>query len=248
MAAHRFLQWFVTTNHVSTRDLDFNIHMSNSRYSRHADHARNKLLMATGFVQAIEGFGCGLVISALSQKFRREMGYRQKYHVWVRMTGWDERHFYVEHVFVMEKESQQAASGGGSATEKRLEGNERIRQQVTIDGTPEAVQQVVDLQTRNFHRATRNSTTATPQSTTAQFIVASILTTRMTTTRTKSSGSIITPSQILHRMGLSDALPSVALPPIDIQEWTQTVEQNSDRFTKRKQPSQQTPIILRSKL
>mmetsp|Transcript_26813 Transcript_26813/g.44690 ORF Transcript_26813/g.44690 Transcript_26813/m.44690 type:complete len:219 (-) Transcript_26813:17-673(-) len=218
--------------------------MSNSRYSRRADHARGKLVMATGFAQAIAALQCGLVVSAISEKFRQEMGYGQKYTVWVRLAGWDERHFYVEHVFLMEKgqgKEQQQGASSSCCTAKRQTEDERIRQQVTFDGTAETVQQVVDLQTRNFHQATAAPTTTTMPT---NFIVASILTIRMTTTRTKSTGSIVTPSQVLHQMGLRDVLPSLAPPPADVQEWTKSVEVNSDRFTKKTQQQQR----LRSKL
>jgi acyl-CoA thioesterase FadM len=99
--AHRLLQWFVTESVVSSRDLDFNWHMSNARYSRHADFARFQVFLQTGFRMALRAVDrhCGLVVSALSQKFRRELRWGQQYQIWVRIVGWDQRHFYLEHIF-----------------------------------------------------------------------------------------------------------------------------------------------------
>ena len=88
----------------------------------------------------------------------------------------------------------------------------------TTYGSAEAVQQVVNLQTQVFH--------ARP------LVVASILTLRFTTTRTKIGQKIVTPEQIFHHMNLGGELPAVALPPKDIVDWNQAVEVSSGRFTK----------------
>jgi len=212
-SAHRFLQWFVASKSVSTRDLDFNLHLSNSRYSRHADFARFTAIMATGFLPAVEALDCGLVVSAISQKFRRELPYGQKYQLWVRFVGWDDRHVYLEHVFCVSQNESETTTPTTNDDD-----NDRIRQQVTLNGSAEAVQQVVNLQTQVFH--------ARP------LVVASILTVRFTTTRTKIGQKIVTPEQIFHHMNLGGELPAVAPPPKDIVDWNQAVEVSSGRFTK----------------
>jgi acyl-CoA thioesterase FadM len=211
--AHRFLQRFLTPGFVWTRDMDEALlHMSNSRYSRHADFARFKLIIATGFLAAVESLGCGLAASTISQKFRRKMGLHQRYQIWLRFVGWDERHFYVEHIFVVDASSSRAPVVAAN----RQEEDERIRQQIVLDGSLEAVKDVVDLQTRNFHRATTpSSSRGMSTNSTPNYVIASILTVRMTTARNKP-GKIVTPSQVVHYMGLSDVLPGEAPPPKDM--------------------------------
>jgi acyl-CoA thioesterase FadM len=259
--AHRLLQWFVTESVVSSRDLDFNWHMSNARYSRHADFARFQVFLQTGFRMALRAVDrqSGLVVSALSQKFRRELRWGQQYQIWVRIVGWDQRHFYLEHIFCTRTTTattptaiatSTTASSLPTTTNSRKNdktvaqprnhafsrlgldrATDRIRQHVILDGTVQAVENVMNRQLQLFQEQ--------------EHVVASILTTRLTMTRTKVGNRSITPAQILHQLGVSHILPDIIVPPPDIVEWNTSVETSSNRITK---PSMITTTRLQSKL
>lgn len=108
---------------------------------------------------------------------------------------WDERHFYVDHIFLVEPASIIGATST-TTTSKRLAEDERIQQEVVFDGSPEMVYQVGALQTENLYCCTATpSNPATEQKGEAS-VVASILTVRLTTTRAKLSGAIVTPAQV----------------------------------------------------
>ena len=76
--AYRFLEWYTSpTQKVTSRDVDFNLHMNNARYSRHADLARYRALVDMTFIDSLRRIDPSivLVVSAITQKFRREMSW-----------------------------------------------------------------------------------------------------------------------------------------------------------------------------
>ena len=210
--AHRFLQWFSTPDVVTSRDLDLNWHMNNARYSRKGDFARGKLMFATGILEAAEQLGSWFVVSSISQKFRRELHHRKEFEIWVRFVGWDERHFYVEHIFCYP-----AVTDGGFNASQTSSYDDIMIEDIKMDRSKQTAYRVVQQRTLEFQGK--------------EFEVASILNTRLTTVRT-IDGRVVTPGEVLKKMGLDLVLPATTILPDDVKMWNESIELGSDRLTK----------------
>jgi hypothetical protein len=230
LAHYRFLEWYKSSNKkVTSRDVDFNLHMNNARYSRHADLVRYQALVETSYIATLRQLDPSIVsvVSAISQKFRRELSWGQQYQIWIRIIGWDERHLYIEHVFVIISPNQ--------STPLILHPKPRL------DGS---ISSIRDYQTYQSQQLEPSS-------------IASILLLRLTTTkkRTKTwkqkhdsissssttetatseketlNASGIRHADVLRAMGITEEqLPDVLPPTDDILQFCHSLEMSSRRL------------------
>jgi acyl-CoA thioesterase FadM len=208
---HRVLQWFVISSRVLSDDLDWNWHMNNSRYLRHADFVRTKALIATGMWPAIVAMGSSLVVTAVAQKFRREMPKGHEYQIWCRLVGWEKRHLYFEHIFVLRKRISD------SRHHEAEEINQRVRHRVILDASKDKARQALDISASEFRSE--------------DYTVASIVVVRTTMTRNKQ-GEIVTIEETLKQSCFLNVLPKTLPPPREVQDLTNDVEAISHRFVK----------------
>lgn len=85
---------------VLPHDLDFLLHMNNSRYLREADFARLSCFTRSGLFGAIHGLGAGMVMAACTVRYRRSLRLFQAFEIRTRLICWDDKAFYVEQRFV----------------------------------------------------------------------------------------------------------------------------------------------------
>lgn len=84
---------------VLPHDLDYNLHMTNSRYHSMTDLARVDRLIRSGLNKFMAQNKYGTVLGSSYIRFRRSLSVFQKVTVRTRFLGYDERWFYIEHYF-----------------------------------------------------------------------------------------------------------------------------------------------------
>ena len=84
---------------VFFHDLDYNFHMTNSRYHSMSDLARVDSLMRSGLGRFLAKNGYGTVLGSSYIRFRRSLQLFQKVTVRTRLVGFDTKWFYIEHYF-----------------------------------------------------------------------------------------------------------------------------------------------------
>ncbi|XP_056378856.1 protein THEM6 [Hyla sarda] len=89
---------------VLPHDLDFLLHMNNSRYLREADFARLSYFTRSGLFGAIHSIGSGMVMAASTIRYRRSLRLLETFEIRTRLLCWDEKAFYVEQRFVTPKD------------------------------------------------------------------------------------------------------------------------------------------------
>ncbi len=89
-------QWFRVWPH----DLDAFGHMNNGRYLQIMDVARMRWLLRTGTVREIRRNRWRVALGGNLTRFRHPLSLFSRYRVVSRLLCWDERWFYLEHVFV----------------------------------------------------------------------------------------------------------------------------------------------------
>ncbi|XP_072007090.1 protein THEM6 isoform X1 [Engystomops pustulosus] len=89
---------------VLPHDLDFLLHMNNSRYLREADFARLSYFTRSGLFGAIHAMGAGMVMAACTIRYRRSLRLLEAFEIRTRLLCWDEKAFYVEQRFVAPKD------------------------------------------------------------------------------------------------------------------------------------------------
>ncbi|XP_069076967.1 protein THEM6 isoform X2 [Pleurodeles waltl] len=94
---------------VMPTDLDFLLHMNNSRYLREADFARFSHFTRCGIFAALRALGAGLVMGSNVARFRRSLRLFEPFEVRTRLLCWDERAFFVEQRFVSPKDGRVCA-------------------------------------------------------------------------------------------------------------------------------------------
>ncbi|XP_075050725.1 protein THEM6-like [Mixophyes fleayi] len=85
---------------VLPHDLDFLLHMNNSRYLREADFARLSFFTRSGLFGAIHSLGAGMVMAACTVRYRRSLCLLEAFEIRTRLLCWDDKAFYVEQRFV----------------------------------------------------------------------------------------------------------------------------------------------------
>ena len=87
---------------VLPTDCDFNLHLTNSRYTSILDLARTQYLMQVGAGQAILRKGWVAVLSGQSISFTKEIKPFAKVAVTTQVIYWDRKYCYIEHKFLVD--------------------------------------------------------------------------------------------------------------------------------------------------
>lgn len=91
-----FLDPYVCQGIVLPSDIDFMLHMNNSKYLREMDFGRVGLGLEKGLHGAIVKLGGAIVLAAASIRFRRSLLVFQRFTLSTRILCWDERNVYME--------------------------------------------------------------------------------------------------------------------------------------------------------
>jgi acyl-CoA thioesterase FadM len=78
-------------------DIDFNMHLTNSRYSSFMDIVRVAMMIRNGAWGRFRAVGMLPVLGSLAIKFRRGIKPFEKFTVTCRTIGWDEKWIFLEH-------------------------------------------------------------------------------------------------------------------------------------------------------
>jgi acyl-CoA thioesterase FadM len=97
----------VYTVGCGTNDIDFNMHLSNSKYFVHGDFSRMALGMKAGLFSAAHRAGLSFVVASVSMRFRKEIPLGKIFSIESRIVGWDEVSVFIEQRFL----SKSAKSG-----------------------------------------------------------------------------------------------------------------------------------------
>ena len=82
-------------------DLDFNIHVTNSRYASFMNLSRVEMMIRNGAWKRIRSAGLYPVLGSSSIRFRRPIRPFRKFDVTARVVSWDERWIYIEHKMIL---------------------------------------------------------------------------------------------------------------------------------------------------
>ena len=85
---------------VLPSDLDFNLHMNNSRYLREMDFGRVGLGLEWGLRDVVKNLGGRAVLNATAVRYQRSLTLFQRFVVKTRILCWDEGAIYFEHKLV----------------------------------------------------------------------------------------------------------------------------------------------------
>lgn len=80
-------------------DLDFNMHMTNSRYLSLMDLGRTDLILRAGAWPVMRREKLGVVLAGAAMRFRRPLSPFARFSLATRLFGCDERWMYVEQIF-----------------------------------------------------------------------------------------------------------------------------------------------------
>jgi len=78
-------------------DLDFNLHLTNSRYASFMDIARVAMMVRNGAWGRFRAAGLLPVLGSAAVKYRRGIKPFESFDVTCRTIGWDEKWIYLEH-------------------------------------------------------------------------------------------------------------------------------------------------------
>ncbi|MFT5609077.1 MAG: acyl-CoA thioesterase FadM [Parvicella sp.] len=82
-------------------DCDFNIHLTNSRYSSLLDLARTQYFIQINSLPKFVGGGWKSVLSSQSISFIKEIKPLEKVDIETRVLSWDRKYCYIEHRFLV---------------------------------------------------------------------------------------------------------------------------------------------------
>lgn len=80
-------------------DLDINLHVNNGRYLTLCDLNRVDLFVRTGLARVMIRRGWTPVIAEHTMTYRRPLGVFRRFRATMHLTHWDEKYFYMTHVF-----------------------------------------------------------------------------------------------------------------------------------------------------
>ena len=89
------------TFRVLPTDLDFNLHMNNSRYMAIMDVGRIDLLIRSHLFQETRKIKAMPVLSTAAMRYRISLQPFQRYELETRLVCWDEKWLYIEHRFII---------------------------------------------------------------------------------------------------------------------------------------------------
>jgi acyl-CoA thioesterase FadM len=239
----RLLKWQVSNERVTTRDLDFMGHLNNAKYSRKADFSRGRLMFEMGLYHAAQELGAGFVVGSISQRFRRELNLGERFDIWVRISGWDDRSFYIEHVFMKRRAVTTAAAAAArtalkAANTSKLESVRPTQASTSAapanDGEPAvASREAIGRAVEYYSNVLRSA---------PDVEIASVLVMRMhliplqpvpaptPANHGQKPGcvSMPTPADVLARLGCP--VPKIMPPPTDTLAWSKSVQDLSARI------------------
>lgn len=82
--------------HVWPNDIDFNLHLTNSRYLSVMDLGRTDLLIRTGLAKRLWSLKWKPVLGGATIRFRRSLAMWQRYVLCTQIIGWDDKWLYIE--------------------------------------------------------------------------------------------------------------------------------------------------------
>jgi acyl-CoA thioesterase FadM len=88
---------------VWPQDIDFNLHLNNSRYLIFMDYGRVRLMAATGILDPALRERWMPLVGSVSITYRRSLALFAGFDLTTRMLCWDEKWFYMEQVFRTEE-------------------------------------------------------------------------------------------------------------------------------------------------
>ncbi len=80
-------------------DLDFNLHLNNSRYLSYMDYARIRLLGRLGLINNFFSRKYTGLVGSIDVTYRRSLDFNVRFTISSRVVCWDEKWFYIEQVF-----------------------------------------------------------------------------------------------------------------------------------------------------
>lgn len=84
---------------VLPTDLDINFHMNNGRYLTICDLNRIDLFARSGLLKTMYRRNWIPVIAEHTMAYKKPLGMFERYDVTLEVTHWDEKYFYMKHVF-----------------------------------------------------------------------------------------------------------------------------------------------------
>jgi acyl-CoA thioesterase FadM len=88
----------VVTFTALPHDCDLNIHLNAGRYLSFMDIARVDLIGRTGLLRRLLKKGWRPIMGGCEVLYRREIKPFERFRIRSRVTGWDEKWFYLEHI------------------------------------------------------------------------------------------------------------------------------------------------------
>ena len=87
------------TLRVWPQDIDWNLHMNNSRYQVHMDYGRFRAVARSRVMDQVIGKRWAPLVGGLLMTFRRSLHLGERYTLATRIMCWDDRWFYMEQNF-----------------------------------------------------------------------------------------------------------------------------------------------------
>jgi acyl-CoA thioesterase FadM len=84
---------------VMPNDLDINFHMNNGRYLTICDLTRMDFFFRTGLLGTMKKNKWVPVIAEHTMTYKKSLRIFQKYDVYMELKNWDDKYFYMSHVF-----------------------------------------------------------------------------------------------------------------------------------------------------
>ncbi|OIR19217.1 hypothetical protein GALL_00960 [mine drainage metagenome] len=84
---------------VLPNDIDINLHMNNGRYLTICDLNRVDIFARSGLLKAMFKRNWIPVIAEHTMNYKKPLGLFARYRVRTEVTHWDEKYFYMKHVF-----------------------------------------------------------------------------------------------------------------------------------------------------
>lgn len=85
---------------VLPNDLDLNLHMNNGRYLTLCDLSRVDLFIRTGLARIMIKHGWIPLIAHHTMTYKKPLGLFERFDLMLELTHWDEKYFYMKHVFM----------------------------------------------------------------------------------------------------------------------------------------------------
>lgn len=84
---------------VLPNDIDINLHMNNGRYLTICDLNRVDVFARSGLLKAMFKRNWIPVIAEHTMTYKKPLGIFERYDVKLEVTHWDEKYFYMKHIF-----------------------------------------------------------------------------------------------------------------------------------------------------